>query len=53
MVNFGTQASVHDSDHYDVYRILGAFPESYTTGSCARAMAADNRETKGLITPPR
>jgi len=28
-----------------------AFPESYTTGSCARAMA-DNRETKGLITPP-
>ena len=28
-----------------------SFPESYTTGSCARAMA-DNRETKGLITPP-
>jgi len=28
-----------------------AFPESYTTGSCARAMA-DNRETKGLLTPP-
>jgi len=27
-----------------------AFPESYTIGSCARAMA-DNRETKGLITP--
>ena len=30
-----------------------AFPESYTTGSCAPAVA-DNRETKGLITrPPR
>jgi len=28
-----------------------AFSESYTTRSCARAMA-DNRETKGLITPP-
>ena len=28
-----------------------AFPESYTTGSGARAMA-DNQETKGLITPP-
>ena len=28
-----------------------AFPASYTTGSCARAMA-DNGETKGLITPP-
>jgi len=28
-----------------------AFPESYTTGSCAQAMA-DNGETKGLITPP-
>jgi len=26
-------------------------PESYTAGSCAQAMA-DNRETKGLITPP-
>ena len=30
---------------------LWAFPESYTTGSCAPAMA-DNWETKGLITPP-
>jgi len=30
---------------------LWAFPESYTAGSCARAMA-DNGETKGLITPP-
>jgi len=29
-----------------------AFPESYTTRSCARAMA-DNQETKGLITPPQ
>ena len=28
-----------------------AFPESYTTGSCARAMA-DSRVTKGLVTPP-
>ena len=28
-----------------------AFPESYTTGSCVRAMA-DNGESKGLITPP-
>jgi len=28
-----------------------AFPESYTAGSCARAMA-DNGETKGLIPPP-
>ena len=28
-----------------------AFPESYTAGSCARAMA-NNGETKGLITPP-
>ena len=28
-----------------------AFPESYTTGSCARAMV-DKQETKGLITPP-
>ena len=28
-----------------------AFPESYTTGLCARAMA-DNVEAKGLITPP-
>jgi len=28
-----------------------AFPESYTTGSCARAIV-DNGETKGLITPP-
>jgi len=27
-----------------------AFPESYTAGSCARAMA--NNETKGFITPP-
>jgi len=27
-----------------------AFPESYITGSCARAMA-DNGEAKGLITP--
>jgi len=27
---------------------LWAFPESYTTGSCARAMA-DNRETKDVI----
>jgi len=27
-----------------------AFPESYTIGSCARAVA-DNRKTKGLITP--
>ena len=27
-----------------------AFSESYTTGSCARAMA-DNEETKGLIAP--
>ena len=28
-----------------------AFPERYTAGSCARVMA-DNRETKGHITPP-
>jgi len=28
-----------------------AFSESYTTRSCARVMA-NNRETKGLITPP-
>ena len=30
---------------------LWAFPESYTAGLCARAMA-DNGETKGLIAPP-
>ena len=50
-VSFSTQASVQDSNHYDVDRIFVGFPESYTAGSYARAMA-DNEETKGLITPP-
>ena len=48
-VNFGTQASVHDSNHYDVDTIFVGLPESYTGDDSwiVRSSDGGNGETKG------
>ena len=54
-VSFSTQASVQDSNHYDVDRIFVGFPESYTVDDSWMVRSSDggqHEETKGLITPP-
>jgi len=47
-VNFGTQASVQDSDHYNVDRIFVGFPESYTVDDSWMVRSSDGtRRQKG------